>query len=62
MRVCFTGEAVVEGTQVHRSKLEEYTALVGMQPVKRLWSGVKLWNFFKINKLTRRSASNLHAD
>ncbi len=34
MRVCFTGEAVVEETQVHRSKLEEYTALVGMQPVK----------------------------
>ena len=34
MRVCFTGEAVVEGTQVHRSKLEEYTVLVGMQPVK----------------------------
>ena len=33
MRVCFTGNAVVEGASVSRSFLEETAALIGMQPV-----------------------------
>lgn len=33
MRVCFTGNAIVEGASVSRSFLEETAALVGMQPV-----------------------------
>ncbi|MCY4614144.1 MAG: exonuclease domain-containing protein [Nitrospira sp.] len=33
MRVCFTGNAVVEGASVSRSSLEETAALIGMQPV-----------------------------
>ena len=33
MRICFTGEVIINGKTIHRNLLEEKAALVGMQPV-----------------------------
>ena len=34
MRICFTGEVIINGKKIERYLLQEKTAIVGMQPVR----------------------------